>query len=352
MGLIHGQSGAGADSPPEHMKELVKGLVPALVSMVPGALAQRLLGDFCPIFMLHRLHDGSGQGQHVQHIERCLRFVRRHRFVPLSLAEVIGRLRDGKPLPPKSVCFTIDDGFRDHAQLGGKLFSQFEVPITCFVVTDFLDGLLWPWDDQVAFALQCTPVTKLSVELPCGTEFAVDIQPDRAPIIDSLQKRLKSGPQEDIYTWLPSLYHAVNVEIPSAPPAQYHPMSWDDARTFVRAGHTIAPHTSSHRILARLPDQQSQYEISHSIDRVREELSKPPVLFAYPTGRAGDFGPREMTQLEQLGIQGAVATIPGAVRSKDSRFALPRFLFPDNYTDFVQYLSFIEEAKERWRNKR
>ncbi len=335
------------------MRNPLKHWIAAAALRTPAALLRPLLGQFCPIFVLHRVHDGSGtRGHSAVHVERCLALLRRHRFRPLALPELAHRLAADEPLPPKSVVFTIDDGFADHAEIAGPLFTRYDVPLTCFVITGFLDGTLWPWDDQIAHALTQSPLPGFTLPLPAeGAAWQVDLADPgaRAAAIGALRKQLKTDPQDRLYDWLPTLYAAAAVEVPERAPEACRPMRWDDATRFVAAGHTIAPHTVSHRILARLGDAESRAEITRSVARVHAMTGEAPRVFAYPTGRAADFTARDRGFAAAAGIDCAVSTEPRTMVAGDHALALPRFSLPDSVEDFVQYLSFVELLKERLR---
>jgi peptidoglycan/xylan/chitin deacetylase (PgdA/CDA1 family) len=333
------------------MKELIKGLVPPLASMVPGALAQRILGDFCPIFMLHRISTREAASeQSACHIESCLRLVRRYGFTPISLQALAEAWLLDTALPPKPVVFTIDDGFADHAEIAGHLFARYDTPLTCFVITGFLDGELWPWDDQIAWALRMATPRSFRLTLPYGQPWEVCLSPDSVDReVHRLREALKGLAQDGLYEWLPSFYRALAVEVPAAPPPEYRPMTWPQARAFVRQGHTIAPHTHSHRILSCLSASNASREIDTSISRVRAELGQTPQVFAYPTGRDSDYGPREQQLLRDAGLMCAVSTAPRTATPAENAFSMPRFSLPNTAVDFLQYLSFVELAKERFR---
>ena len=91
-------------------------------------------------------------------------------------------------------------------------------------------------------------------------------------------------------------------------------------------------------------------EILDAWQSIENELNNPLRVFCYPTGRAIDFGEREIEVLKDYGYLGAMSTTPGFVRQKNSSgdqiFSLPRLALPDNMTDFIQYCSWIESAKE------
>ncbi|MFM7272761.1 MAG: hypothetical protein ACKO4A_02760, partial [Gammaproteobacteria bacterium] len=122
-------------------RQWLKRLFSEVVPRVPARLAHRLAGSFCPIFMLHRLSpEGDAHAQSAAHVERCLQYMRKHRYTPMALADLARVLHEGLPLPERSVVFTIDDGFKDQFECVGPLFARYEAPLTCFVITGFLDG--------------------------------------------------------------------------------------------------------------------------------------------------------------------------------------------------------------------
>lgn len=319
-------------------------------SMVPPRLGRALAGPFLPIFMLHRCVDEQGEAdrQALGMLRRQLQYLRDHDYQPLRLIDVLRRIDQGDPLPlRRSVVFTVDDGFFDQAELLAPLFAEFDIPFTCFVITDFLDRKLWPWDDHLRYALVHTTRPVVDLPLPDSSRFRFERDAQFKPQIRKLRQRLKASDQTHIYDWLDELYRYAEVERPSAIPDNYQPMSWEQAARLTRMGHDIAPHTMTHRILSQLDDETARREILGSWKRVREQLTDSAPVFAYPTGRAGDFSARDEQTVADSDLLGAVATIPGAMRPSSSRLALPRYGMPGTMTDFIQYLDWIEVVKDR-----
>lgn len=329
-------------------KAVLKDALARLWAHLPGRLVRGVFGEFCPIFVLHRVAASAADpGQPRIFVESCLRLVRRYGFRPLSIDDLAQCWRTGSSLPPKSVVFTIDDGFTDHAEVAGEIFARNGVPLTCFVITDFLDRGLWPWDDQVASAIRSTTLEQALIELPDGTGITLDLRPHvRRATLKHIRDRLKQMPQDNLYEWVTGMRRALGVRSSLVPPLGFRPMTWQDARAFVAKGHAIAPHTCTHRILSRLSDEECRREIHGSVSRVQAELGRPCTVFAYPTGRPQDFGPREQQLLKEAGIVAAVATVPRCATPSDDLFALPRFPLPPTTADFLQYITFIERAKE------
>ncbi|MBW0146446.1 polysaccharide deacetylase family protein [Marinobacter arenosus] len=256
-----------------------------------------------------------------------------------------------KPLPSKSVMFTIDDGFFDHHDIAARVFKEFGYSLNFFVITGFLDRNLWPWDDQVAYALHRSKKEVIDLRLPSGKELTINLRHDDiGDVVYSLRSTLKKESQSDLYAWLEKgLYPALGVEYPHEIPTSYRPMSWSDARTLRDAGHGVYPHTCTHRILSTLSVDEKQSEIEMSIRRVEAELDYLPDIFAYPTGRRSDYDQLDIERLQRSGIKLAFNTIPGYVRADRNSLELPRFSLPCDFDDFRQIVNRFEAFKMKVR---
>ena len=102
-------------------------------------------------------------------------------------------------------------------------------------------------------------------------------------------------------------------------------LSWDEAHGLARDGNvTLYPHTVTHPILSRCPDEKVAYEIFESCATIERETGVPPTVFAYPNGRAQDFDERAKTALRRQGVQWALATTTGLAHRDSDPLALPR----------------------------
>jgi peptidoglycan/xylan/chitin deacetylase (PgdA/CDA1 family) len=325
-------------------------LIKTCASIVPQAISNMLVGEFVPIFLLHRIIDGNAHPDptRVKQLQTYLEYIRKYNYNPMSLSDLIVRISSGETLPERSVVFTVDDGFVDQFEHLAPIFYQYDIPLTCFVITGMLDGILWPWDDQIKHIISTTELTSLKVKFPDGSLFSYSLnQHDVTKVIDSIRNRLKNQDQTYLYKWLADFYNVAEVEIPVQPPLQYRGGSWEQVKMFVKQGHSIAAHTKTHRILSRLNDAEVKDEIIGSYQYLKLRVPETADIFAYPTGRRVDFGAREEKIIKNSPILGAISAIPGAVRKGCPLEALPRFGLPNNMSDFLQYLSFIEVFKNK-----
>ena len=328
-------------------------LVKSILSIVPQAISHKLVDEFVPIFMMHRIIDNNGDPDlaKVKHLQACLEYIRKHAYQPIALDDMCKLFASCEPLPRKSVVFTVDDGFADQFEQLAPIFSQYDVPLTCFLITDMLDGILWPWDDQVKYIISATKLSSFLAKLPNDEQFLCNFDGEGAEVvIEKLRFRLKNQDQTQLYDWLQNLYNVAEVDVPNQPPLQYKSASWEQANEFVDNGHSVAAHTKTHRILSRLNDTEVREEILGSYEYLKKRIPGSSDMFAYPTGRSTDFGVREENIIKDSPIICAVSTIHDAVRMGCELTALPRYTFPNNVGDFLQCLSFIEILKKKVRN--
>lgn len=310
--------------------------------------------------MLHRMqHPDYGiSGHSSERIRQQLEYMHKLGFRALSLKQLAQHLRNGQPVPYKSVVFTIDDGFIDHHDIAGPLFAEYDIPLTYFLITDFIDQKLWPWDDQLAYAIEHAAPGQYTVRLH-DEDVVLDLGDDarKHNSLKQFRDRMKRLDNTDIYQQIRNIADSLNTELPQQAPREHSPMSWQQANDLVNRGHDVAAHTCSHRILSMLQDETAANEISASISRVRQQVQGAANVFAYPTGRTGDFTAREITSLQQQGVLATVSTVSAPCRldadytlnSGDACHDLPRFAMPDSLTDFIQYLGWIEYIKTRLR---
>ena len=102
-------------------------------------------------------------------------------------------------------------------------------------------------------------------------------------------------------------------------------LSWEEARALTNDGRvTLYPHSVTHPILSRCPDEKVEYEVSESCAALERETGRAPAIFAYPNGGMGDFDEREKAALRRSGVRWALSTTRGFAHRDSDPLALPR----------------------------
>jgi peptidoglycan/xylan/chitin deacetylase (PgdA/CDA1 family) len=262
------------------------GLVPAV-----RALHRRS----CRILVYHRFgEDHANLAAQCEHIRKY--------YQPVSMRQVAECLRGGTALPNSAVAITIDDGYRDFLLHGHPVFTQYEIPVTVFVITGFIDGELWPWWDQLTYMFRRTRGAAISFS---GREVA--ISGDILRVIDGVTQALKRLPRAERNTKIDQLQQELGVELPKPAPPEYQPLSWEEVRGLSTKEVEFGGHTRTHPILSCIADEaELRQEIAGSKMRLDEQLGFPSLHFAYPNGTPSDYDERTVAAVRAGGFVTAV----------------------------------------------
>jgi len=124
------------------LKRLGRSAIVSTSNVLPNLLRN---SDIGVIFRLQRFPDPTLRyeaPQNVDALREMLKYLRRQRFDLVSLATLIERANAGQPLRG-AIAFTIDDGYRDHATIGARVFAEFDCPVTTFITTGTLPRTEW-----------------------------------------------------------------------------------------------------------------------------------------------------------------------------------------------------------------
>lgn len=268
----------------------------------------------------------------------------------MSLEQLILSLQHKETIPPKSVVFTMDDGYIDQAEVASPIFLEYDCPVTFFVITGMLDQTILPWDAQVSWIIETSKnpsLDKCSTARDLGLRFKKQIT--RRELRRAIQSAMKKLDANHLPEIIKQLANDADVRPPTISPEQYQPMTWDMARQLEQKGIQFAPHSVSHNILSRLSQDKVETEIYNSWQTIERELNDPLKVFCYPNGQVADYGEREIELLKNIGFLGAVSTTPALVKPakniEPQIYCLPRLSLPNNMTDFIQQCTWIEHIR-------
>ncbi len=338
------------------MKKLLKNLfIPLLANQKITSLAHRLFNCGTPIFMLHRIanYGEPKEGRtNPEHLRRCLEYLQKNNYTCISLKTLVSALYNNESLPAKSVCFTMDDGYLDQAEIAAPIFIEYNYPLTFFVITGMLDQTIWPWDAQASWIIEsskdaCLESSTIIKKLGINADKTTKI--NKREFRRSIQNTIKKMDAESIPKILQQLADAAKTAIPQTAPSDYQAMTWDTARELEKQGICFAPHSVSHHILSRLDKKSMEQEINQAWKTISKELKNPLKIFCYPNGSPADFDEREIRALKKADYLGAVSTVPDFVtpnkKHHNYSHSLPRLALPDDMTDFIQYCSWMESLR-------
>ncbi|MFT3929921.1 MAG: polysaccharide deacetylase family protein [Spongiibacteraceae bacterium] len=316
-------------------------------------LATRLLPPSVTIFMLHRLAvpELDVEGHSVAHIRNCLDYLEQNNYRFISIDDAVRRSQSNELGREKWVAFTLDDGFEEQVRVGADIFKQYDCPTTCFLVTDFVDGKLWPWDYKLMYLAKHAAARTIQVEID-GVKHSIEMGTERTKMF--LLRFARQIASESVERVVQLIAHAAGIDIPDTPPPSMQPTTWQAVREAEKKGMQFGPHSARHFILSRTQDATLSDEIERSSRRIREECSRPSSVFCYPSGKAHEFDARSFPLIRTQGLHSAVTTEPGYLEQDDAQrygnyhFVLPRLGLPDDFEEFKLYTSWAQRVRERF----
>ena len=259
-------------------------------------------------------------------LRRQLSYVAK-RFNVLPITEALERLREGT-LPDRAAVLTFDDGTRNLATNAAPVLSELGLPAAIFVVTAPMGTGEALWPDRVWLAFANTQKTEINLSaLGLGT-CSLRSNAERGQACESAVGRLKALPDTERLTRVDTLVADLGPEV-DACGGPFQMLSWDEARAMTRDGAiSIHPHSTTHPILSKCPDDKVEAEITQSCAALERETGSAPEIFAYPNG---DFDERVKDALRRNGITWALATTKGYATADSDPLALPRIGIGDHF---------------------
>jgi peptidoglycan/xylan/chitin deacetylase (PgdA/CDA1 family) len=228
------------------------------------------------------------------------------RFEVVGLDDVLAFVDGERPLPPRPLLVTFDDGYRDVADHALPVLRARGLPAVVFVVTGAVGRSPLMWWDECSHLFHAAPAR--AVRLPSGA---------RADLGDGgLRERLRAAAVQELKMMdapgrtaaLTALRDALGVQSAPTPPSF---VDWADLAEMAAAGVACQPHTETHPILARIPIGEARREIAASAREVAGRTGRPSVALAYPNGERGDYDGAVIAALRGAGIRMAFTMRPG-----------------------------------------
>ncbi|BFV58909.1 hypothetical protein KCMC57_up40130 [Kitasatospora sp. CMC57] len=182
---------------------------------------------------------------------------------PVSLATVERAVTEGRPLPPRSVLVTFDDGDRTVLTRGLPVLTRLGVPAAAFVVAELVDGDQPFWWREALELAELGGVARALAGVPAA----------------SVVRRLKLLPDVERRAAIEELRATA-----ARPAARQQQLSALELLELAAAGVAIGSHTLGHPCLDRCEPAVVRTEIEQAHRMLTGWLGVRPTAFAYPNG--------------------------------------------------------------------
>ncbi len=250
-------------------------------------------------------------------------------FNIMSLNRYISACVNNEKLPDKSIIITIDDGYKSNYTFAFPIFKEFDIPVTIFLTTDFIDNKNFLWVDRLEYAINNTNKKFIVVEIANKKEaFDLVSYNDKILCDKSIRHKLKSMDNEIIDKVISELENKLEVKLSetiSVPPI-YVPLAWDEISEMINTSKIdFGSHTHKHLLLAKYKYEVIENELLLSKKIIEKETGVKTTLFCYPNGAVGDFNEMTKLAIKESGYSCALTTVRGLNNSKADLYELKRF---------------------------
>ncbi len=120
-------------------------------------------------------------------------------------------------------------------------------------------------------------------------------------------------------------------------------MSWEQIGEMKEMGFFIGAHTVNHANLAKIDDETARYELTESMNTLRQRLGLQEVAIAYPFGKRSDITEERRRLIRELGYAACFSAYGGR-----NRFPLDLFDIRRSGVNFAYTRTAFEALIEGW----
>ncbi len=328
-----------------------------------ASLANKSLRGVGSILMLHRTgkaaNGGFAPNNHLnvtpKFLAETLDSLSGSIFDFVSLDEAARRMAESRAgnMPKRPfVSVTLDDAYRDNLENAVPLFRKYKVPYTIFVAPGLVDGHATLWWEDLEHLLESRE--SIHIDLP-GGRAEIPLQTDLLKrqafdyLLNYFTSEVSESEQRHVLSSLCEL-HGIDCEAHRAASI----MNWPELRELAKDPLcTLGAHTIHHYAVARLSEDQAQFEIAESRRLIELETGRVPAHFAYPYGYPAAASPRDFEICKRLGFTTAVTTRHGVCYPAHGEHltALPRVSLNGNFQKQKYVKTLLSGATTRLSNR-
>jgi peptidoglycan/xylan/chitin deacetylase (PgdA/CDA1 family) len=238
-----------------------------------------------------------------------LQFLKAHYHV-IHPEDFRARIEQGKPLPPRAVLLTCDDGLVNNLTDMLPLLQSESVFCLFFLTAASCTnnpGMLWY--EELYHLMRTTPLTGPDLQLPVeeATESAS---------AESFQAKwwstVRRASQLDARTradWMSRVRSHCSPTQAFRSERRWRLLSLPELRQLAEAGMSIGAHTLSHPVLSLCSEAEARREIHESKLDLEQALGRSVWAFAYPFGNPSTMGEREIRLAREAGFSCAFLNV-------------------------------------------
>ncbi len=236
-------------------------------------------------------------------------------LMPVRLEDLPVLLKNDDP-KDRYMVFTLDDGYRNNAEYAAPVFRKHNVPYSIFICPGFVTRTRTMWWETLAAILR--KADTITFDLGNGPE---TLNPSslfaKQKTFDRLVHFVRTTNEDEAVERVNKLAQSIGFDPMSV--VEQEIMTAPELKEIAADPLcTLGGHSLTHCNLSRIAPDRMRTEIERSCELVASYSNRPVKTFAYPYGWSQAAGPREFATSRDLGLNVAVTTQPGLLRSSDT----------------------------------
>jgi len=279
----------------------------------------------------------------VSAFEQQMRFLR-ERYTPVSLEAIVGAVADRRPLPPRAVAVTFDDGYRDNLEYAFGALKKHDIPGVFYITAGCVEHREPLWTSRLRYYFMATRQTSLSVDGAAAAPLDLRTPQSRHTSFARTIAAIKSAGKDkggDMFREVET-----RLRVTDLGPLEDTMLTWAEVRALSEGGMTIGAHTLTHPNLPGMPPDEAAAEIGGSKTLIEQHVAAPVLHFAYPNGRGvSHFNEPVREMVRKAGFLSSVTSINGPVLMRDDPFTLKRLGIYRKHADLSRFALDIERTR-------
>lgn len=281
---------------------------------------------------IYREHTQPGIAVSADTFDAQIAFLKKHCHV-IGLEELIFCIDQDRPLPPRTVVVTFDDGWEDNYRHAYPILRQHGVPAIIFLATDFIGTGNVLWFHKLGLLMeqeQLSPEARVGAVRQALQKDESDednygdghIDWDRLGIdTDYFVELMKDFDYKFVHRIISYLMEKVGWTEDDWSRHQKM-LNWHQVKEMIWEGMEFGSHGLSHRIFATLNEEELRAELEESKLRIESRTEHSVQFLAYPNG---DFNNDIIEATRQSGYRAALTTAASSTATnRPDKYALAR----------------------------
>ena len=281
----------------------------------------------CTIFLFHGVINQNNfklRNYNKKHLEKK-KFIKilnqlKKNGNPISMDEVVNLHDNNKDFKDKSFAITFDDGFYNNYSIAIPILKKMNIPATFYITTDFINKNITSWIDRIEMAVNNidSGTTKI-FQKKIGFKKTLN---RKIKFMNKIRYLIKNRFDKDPYQITSKVLKDLKYKkkVSNSNHILDKKMNWSQIRKMNDSNlFLIGGHSTKHKILSFLGDNEVKKEIKNSIEIIEKKLKKKIIHYSYPEGLNHTFSIREIKILKKFGIK-CCPTAEVGINSKKIKF--------------------------------